>query len=90
MTDIKQAMLDPTSVYHCPDDVLNDKDLNVADKIKILLRWEYDARELEVAEEEGMTGGPPDLLSNILTALHKLNQHHDTDHTPPTKQAGGK
>ena len=75
--NIEQAMLDPTSVFSCPDDVLDEQSLTREQKVKILRRWEYDARQLEVAEDENMTGGPPDLLDNIYAALNELNAHID-------------
>lgn len=86
--DIDKAMLDPDSVFACPADMLDEPSLNREQKIKILRRWEYDARELEVAEEENMGGGPPDILDEILAALHRLNAEVDLVHSPPTKQGG--
>jgi hypothetical protein len=75
--NIEQAMLDPTSVFSCPDDVLDEQSLTREQKVKILRQWEYDARQLEVAEDENMAGGPSDLLDNILAALNELNAHID-------------
>lgn len=77
MTDFQKALLDPTSVYKLPGEVVKDDSLSREQKIQILHRWEYDARELQVAEEENM----PELtkhkkgsmLSRVLDALHKLN-----------------
>ena len=86
--NIEQAMLDPTSVFACPDNVCDEQSLTRDQKIKILRRWEYDARELEVAEEENMGGGPPDVLDKVLIALHRLDADVDTEHSPPTKQGG--
>ena len=57
-------------------------------KKKVLRRWEYDALELEVAEEENMGGDSFSILSEVLDALHKLDAEVDTEHTPPTKQGG--
>jgi hypothetical protein len=73
---LDQALLDPTSVYALPQDVVKDASLTREQKIQILHRWEYDARELQIAEEENM----PDLtreqrssmLSRVLDALHEL------------------
>ncbi len=86
--DIEKAMLDPESVFTSPDDVFDEQSLTREQKIKILRRWEYDARELEVAEEENMGGGPPDILDKILAVLHRLNAEVDLEHSPPTKQGG--
>ncbi len=86
MIDVKQAMLDPTSVFKDPTDVVADENLSRDQKIEILRRWEYDARELEVAEEEaGMAVLQPDMFDRVIQALHTLGVELDTEHTPPTK-----
>ncbi len=86
MIDVRQAMLDPTSVFKDPTDVVADEDLSRDQKIEILHRWEYDARELEVAEEEaGMAVRRTDMFDRVLQALHTLGAELDTEHTPPTK-----
>lgn len=86
--DIDKAMLNPASVFSSPADVSNETALTWEQKIKLLRRWEYDARELEVAEEENMGGGPPDILDEILAELNQLQAETDLDHSPPTKQGG--
>ena len=85
---IEKAMLNPDSVFATPDDMFAEKSLTREQKIKILRSWEYDARELEVAEEENMGGGPPDKLDEILKVLHRLGAEVDIDHSPPTKHGG--
>ncbi len=86
MIDVNQAMLDPTSVFKDPTDVVADENLSRDQKIEILHRWEYDARELEVAEEEaGMAVRRPDMFDRVVQALHTLGVERDTEHTPPTK-----
>ena len=87
--NIEQALLDPSSTFNHPNDVLTSS-LSHEDKIKILHRWEYDARELEVAAEENMSPEDhPDhnLLQDIHNALIKLGVNTDED-SPPTKQGG--
>ncbi len=86
--NMEKALLDPASVFRCPEDVFGEKSLTREQKIEILRRWEYDARELEVAEEENMGGGPPDMLDQVLSVLHQLDADRDTEHSPPTKQGG--
>ncbi len=89
MSKLEDALLDPTSVYGEPMEVVKDKSLTKEQKIKILHQWEYDARELQVAEEENM----PDLtsehrssmLSRVLDALHALGAA-STGGEAPTKQ----
>ncbi len=86
MTDLKKARLDPTMVYANPSEVVADADLNRDQKIEILRRWEYDARELEVAEEEaGMSVSRPEMFDLVIKALRALGAERDTEHTPPTK-----
>ena len=74
MNDLKHALLDPTSVFEHPSEVLQRDDLSDEQKIEILHRWEYDARELQVASEENMppNNASTDLLDEVLKALHKL------------------
>jgi hypothetical protein len=86
--NIEKALLDPTSVFGRPAEVFDNPGLSREEKIRILRRWEYDARELEVAEEENMGGGPPDQLDQVLDALHRLEATIDSEHSPPTKQGG--
>jgi hypothetical protein len=86
--NLEQAMQDPTRAFSCPDNVCDEPTLTRDQKIKILRRWEYDTRELEVADEENMGGGPPDVLAEVLMALHRLDADVDPDHSPPTKQGG--
>jgi len=86
MTDYKKALLDPTLVFGTPQDVVNDTELSRDQKVEILRRWQYDARELEVAEEEaGMAVRKPEIPDLIASALHSLGEKLDTEHSPPTK-----
>jgi len=59
MVDVEKALVDPALVFKTPEEVLADSELSREQKIKILRRWEYDVRELQVAEEEGMEGPQP-------------------------------
>ncbi len=86
---LQQALIDPANVFSSPMAVVDDKTLPADLKVKILRRWEYDARELEVAEEEGFPTGPEEgLLDTVLAALHRLGAGPDLEHSPPTKQGG--
>lgn len=86
--DYEKALLNPAKEFVSPRDVLTEQSLTQDQKIQVLRRWEYDALELEVAEEENMGGDSPSILSEVLDALHSLNAEVDTEHTPPTKQGG--
>ncbi len=72
--DLERALLDPTSVFRTPEEVLARQDLTRDQKAAILQRWRYDAIELEVAETEGMRDGEPDLLDRVLDALRRARQ----------------
>jgi hypothetical protein len=86
MIDLKKAMLAPTMVFKDPKDVVANVELTRDQKIEILRRWEYDARQLEVAEEEaGMAVRRPEMFDRVLQALHTLGVERDIEHTPPTK-----
>ena len=45
MIDVNKAMLDPTSVFKDPEEVVASDELNLVQKIEILRRWHYDARQ---------------------------------------------
>ena len=86
MIDVKKAMLDPTMVFKDPEEVVANTELTRDQKIEILRRWEYDAHQLEVAEEEaGMAVRRPEMFDLVVQALHALGVERDTEHTPPTK-----
>jgi len=88
MTDFETALLNPADVFKTPDEVVQRSDLSRDQKIQILRRWEYDARELQVAEEESMTGPVATGLDTILAALRSLGAAAEIDRAAPTKQGG--
>jgi len=91
MIDVNQALINPSAVFQKPQDVIERNDLSRQQKIEILRRWEYDLRELQVAEEEGMKsppGSPAITLDTILKALRSLGAAADVEHSAPTKQGG--
>jgi len=86
---IEKAKIDPSSVYKHPRDVLADQALSREQKIDILKRWAYDAREIAVAEEENMQSASDKhhiVLEAILECLISLKTYSDQDQSPPTKQ----
>ncbi len=70
--DLAKARLDPGSVFRGPEEVVGSHELAREEKLDLLRRWEYDARELAVAEDEGMGGGEATLLDRIEAALNAL------------------
>lgn len=84
----EKALADPSGVFATPEAVLEAGDLDRAQKIEILRRWEYNVAEEDVALEEGMPGDESGLLRRILVALGTLAGPIDVGHTPPSKQHG--
>jgi hypothetical protein len=85
--DLNQALLDPASVFATPEDVLARSDLTKEQKIDILRRWEYDANEDAVAEEEGMQSERPLMVRRVMLALEELTGG-DEGSRSPTKADG--
>jgi hypothetical protein len=90
MIDINKALTNPSLVFKRPHEVVENNDLSREQKIDVLRRWEYDARELQVADEEGMAPADPQpgVLDGILDALRSLGAPADVEHSAPTKQGG--
>jgi hypothetical protein len=84
----EDALLDPAAAFATPQAVVDDAGLTREQKIELLRRWQYDADEMDVAEEEGMAGGEPSRLSQVLAALKRLGATMDPEHTSPMKQDG--
>ncbi len=92
-------MVDPAKMFANPAAVVGSDELTRDQKIDVLLRWEFDARALSVADEENMApvkdaaavARPAEsgkLLTQILDALKRLDFHRDPDDAAPTKQGG--
>jgi hypothetical protein len=87
MVDFEKALLDPSLIFKNPDDVIRNAELSRGQKIQILQRWEYDVRELQVAEEESMRGPQSVTLDTVLKALRALGAEN-RERSAPTKQGG--
>ena len=70
--NLENAQLDPGSVFASPEVLCESPGLSREQKIDLLQRWAEDARELDVAEDEGMGGGESSILERILSALESL------------------
>lgn len=71
--EIEQAMISPTAVFDSPAEVVAAASLTAEQKVEILKRWELDARALQRATEENMSGGEPPLLDEVNAALTALD-----------------
>jgi hypothetical protein len=87
MVDFEKALLDPALIFNNPSEVVQSQELSRGQKIEILKRWEYDARELQVAEEESMRGPQSVSLDTVLNALRSLGAE-TKESSAPTKQGG--
>jgi hypothetical protein len=90
MVNVEKALLNPSTIFKQPRDVVERGDLSRDQKIEILRRWEYDIRELQVADDESMTAKEPSVitLDVVLNALRSLGAPADVEHSAPTKQGG--
>ncbi|MEZ5558189.1 MAG: hypothetical protein R3E86_06530 [Pseudomonadales bacterium] len=86
---LAQALTDPARVFADPMSVVSEATLTNEQKIEILRRWEYDAKELQVADEEGFAEtGRGEVLDEVLSALRELGQGPGTERSPTTKHGG--
>ena len=76
--DVEEAKKDPSAAFEDPMDVVRAEGLTIDEKREILRVWEEDARELQVASEEAMTGGEPDRLREVLRAKAALDPQAST------------
>jgi len=83
--DYEKAKLNPAAVFKSPQEIVSSRELSRDQKIEILQQWEQDARLMEVAEEESMSGTQPKLLQPIREALHALNYWPDMENSGPSK-----
>ncbi len=76
--NIEMALLDPTSIFKTPSEVVDNNSLTKEQKLAILKRWEYDAKELEIADDENMAAqnNGADILDDILHAIDLLNNQN--------------
>jgi hypothetical protein len=70
--DLELALLDPRGIFATPEELLIGGALTRQQKVEVLRRWEFDARESSIATEEGMPGEDIDLLHRILVAIDQL------------------
>jgi hypothetical protein len=72
--DYDQALVTPAQVFELPMEVVDTESLTTKQKLKVLKRWEADARDMEVAADESMTGGEKSRLSEVLKAINVLRE----------------
>ena len=70
----------PHAAFETPGEVVADPALSMKEKVAALDSLEQDARQLSVASDEGMAGGEP-------TGLHDVLEAKDALELPPVRQA---
>ncbi len=74
---VDEIVLDPYSHFPKPHDVVDAKTLSDADKLRILDAMAHDARELQTASAENMTGGEGVSLHDVLEARRSVDPTSD-------------
>jgi hypothetical protein len=77
--DYDQALLTPESIFTDPMDVVETDSLTPEQKMTVLKRWEANARDLEVASSESMTGGELSRLADVGAAIVELMKSETVD-----------
>ena len=62
----------PIRHFEKPRQVAHDQSLTLTEKKKALDTWEEDAQALQRAEDEGMTGGEPAKLIDVIEAKKSI------------------
>lgn len=69
-----EAKISPSSVYEYPRQVVRSHVLTDEQKADVLDQWEADAIAMQVASDEGMTGGAPSRLDEVQKAQTELRE----------------
>jgi hypothetical protein len=86
--DLKKALLDPAGTFGQPDDIVRHPDLPRGTKIRLLKEWESGARELAVAEDEGMGGGEESMLNRVRKAIAALGADAEAEQPAASTKHG--
>ena len=72
--DYDRALIAPEQVFTSPMDIVTTQSMTPEQKLKILKHWEADARDLQVATEENMSGPGTSRLDEVREAIKKLSE----------------
>jgi len=75
----EEAKANPSRQYGKPMDVVDDDSIDPPVRLQILKRWEQEAKDLQRASDENMTGGEPSLLPDVRKAIDALCREHRLD-----------
>ena len=77
--DYDRALIAPEQVFATPLDVVATESMTTEQKLKVLEHWEANARDLQVASEENMTGPGASRLGEVKKAIIKLRELEKLD-----------
>ncbi len=88
---IEDIKINPARFYRVPSDVARDRRFSDEERLEILEAWERDARAMSVASDEGMGGGEPTRLREVVEAREEIEKrtpsHRST--SPEATKFGG-
>lgn len=88
-TKLDEMVQSPYRFFDGPFDVVKSSDLSRDDKLAVLGAMEQDARLLEVATEENMSGGERPRLEDILDAQRRIEGvSHNEEQTGAATKTG--
>ena len=64
--------MSPATMFSSPEDVVESDRLTKREKVQVLEQWEADAKALQTATDEGMSGGKPSCLDEVKGAQTNL------------------
>ncbi len=70
--DYDRALLAPEQVFASPMDIVMTESMTGEQKLTVLQHWEANAKDLQVASEENMTGPGISRLAEVKKAIIKL------------------
>ncbi len=70
--DYDRALIAPEQVFESPMDIVNTDSMTPEQKLTVLKHWEANARDLQVANDENMTGPGNTRLDEVRKAIDKL------------------
>ncbi len=77
--DYDRALIAPEQIFDSPMDIVATQSMTSEQKLKVLRHWEANARDLQVASEENMTGPGVTRLGEIKEAIIKLCEQENLD-----------
>ena len=77
--DYDRALIAPEEVFESPMGVVSTESMTPEQKLTILKHWEANARDLQVATEENMTGPGRSRLGEVRRAIDTLCESESLD-----------